>query len=111
MSLHGSSVPLDSGGFAVLVICPNTYSHQRLMQALNNIVPEAGDPPAAPALRLVEAVPAPHRWISPGGRVYNTRLEAVQNGEQMVSPYVRPDDDEGEPYVIPGCATGACGID
>lgn len=41
MALHGCSVPLDTGGAVVTVICPNAYSHQRLMQALNNIVPEA----------------------------------------------------------------------
>lgn len=43
MALYGSSVPHDNGGFVVTVICPNAYSHARLMQALNTIVPEAGD--------------------------------------------------------------------
>jgi len=47
MALHGSSVPLDDGGFVVTVICPNNYSHARLMQALNGIVPEAGEPTPA----------------------------------------------------------------
>lgn len=44
MALYGSSIPLDSGETVVTVICPNAYSHSRLMQALNNIVPEAGTP-------------------------------------------------------------------
>lgn len=43
MALYGSSIPLDSGETVVTVICPNAYSHSRLMQALNNIVPEAGE--------------------------------------------------------------------
>lgn len=45
MPLYGSSVPIDVNPadkpFAVLVICPNQYSHQRLLSALNEIVPEA----------------------------------------------------------------------
>jgi hypothetical protein len=45
MALHGSSIPLDGGGFVTTVVCPNHYSHQRLMLAISNIVPEAGDPP------------------------------------------------------------------
>jgi hypothetical protein len=48
MALHGSSVPLDHGGFAVLVICPNQYSYWRLMQAINGIVPDAGEPTPQP---------------------------------------------------------------
>jgi hypothetical protein len=44
MSLVGSSLPLDQGGFVVTVICPNQYSHARLMQVLSEIVPEAGEP-------------------------------------------------------------------
>lgn len=47
MALHGSSVPLDHGGFVVTVVCPNSYSYQRLMQALQNIVPDAGEPVVA----------------------------------------------------------------
>jgi hypothetical protein len=47
-SLHGSSVPLDSGGYVVTVVCPNAYSHMRLMQALQNIVPDAGEPTPQP---------------------------------------------------------------
>lgn len=67
MALYGSSVPLDSGGFAVTVVCPNAYSHTRLMQLLNTIVPEAADvealvvpvaiPPAPPEV-VAEEVPA-----------------------------------------------------
>ena len=81
MALYGSSIPLDPGGFVVTVICPNVYSHARLMQALNNIVPEAGDPPPPPP----KTICAPRD--------------------------VEREDDTGEEYIIPGCATGACGVD
>lgn len=40
MALYGSSIP-NGSGYIVTVICPNQFSHARLMQALNNIVPEA----------------------------------------------------------------------
>lgn len=42
--IHGSCIPLDGGGFVVTVICPNHFSYQRLIQVLNDIVPEAGEP-------------------------------------------------------------------
>lgn len=47
-SLHGSSIPLDRGGFVVTVVCPNEGSHARLMQALQNIVPAAFEPTPVP---------------------------------------------------------------
>ena len=76
MALYGSSVPIEgmsSGAMVVTVICPNTYSHQRLMQALLNIVPDAGEPhPSA-------------------------YLAGFQQNEDGV--------------IVPGCATGACGLD
>jgi hypothetical protein len=55
MALHGSTVPLDHGGFAVMVICPNQYSYWRLMQALNGIVPDAGEPTPQPTSATVNA--------------------------------------------------------
>lgn len=48
MALRGSSFPLDDGSFVTTVHCPNAFAHQRLMQAINNIVPDAGDPPPPP---------------------------------------------------------------
>jgi hypothetical protein len=48
MALYGSSVPIEgltTGAMVVTVICPNAYSHQRLMQALLSIVPDAGHVP------------------------------------------------------------------
>ena len=42
---YGSSFPLPDGSFVVTMVCPNEYSHSRLMQAVNTIVPDAGDPP------------------------------------------------------------------
>ncbi len=44
MPLHGSTIPTDHGEYVTTVICPNHYSHQRLMQALQSIVPEAAEP-------------------------------------------------------------------
>jgi hypothetical protein len=45
---HGSSFPLDDGTFVVTIHCPNKFAHQRLMQAINGIVPEAGEPTPQP---------------------------------------------------------------
>jgi hypothetical protein len=44
VALYGSTIPLDAGGFVVTVVCPNRYSKEKLMQSLNSIVPEAGQP-------------------------------------------------------------------
>lgn len=44
MPLHGSTIPTDHGEFVTTVICPNAFAHQKLMQALQSIVPEAGAP-------------------------------------------------------------------
>ena len=85
MALHGSTVPTDHGEFVVTVVCPNAYSHQRLMQAINSIVPDAGEPEAAH--HATEAPMPPH-------------LAERLDGQ---------DDDEGTPYPIPSCATGGCG--
>lgn len=43
-NIYGSSFPLDAGGVIVTVHCPNEFAHKRLMQAINGIVPEAGEP-------------------------------------------------------------------
>lgn len=80
-SLSGSSVPLDTGGFVVTVICPNAYSHQRLMQALQNIVPDAGDPPPQPTTREQSA--------------YMSGFEPNEDGV----------------IVKGGCATGSCDLE
>lgn len=85
MALYGSSIPLDSGATVVTVICPNAYSHARLMQALNTIVPDAG---AATNV----AQPATHHAIE----VPMPAFDTLQ------------DDDEGAPGEPPRCRTGAC---
>lgn len=51
MALHGSSFPLDDGSFVVTTVCPNAFAHQRLMQAINGIVPDAGEPTPQPETR------------------------------------------------------------
>lgn len=49
MALYGGSIPIEvkpgDKPVVVTVVCPNAYSHQRLMQALNSIVPEAASVP------------------------------------------------------------------
>lgn len=82
LTLQGSSVPLDHGGFVVTVVCPNHYSHQRLMQALLSIVPDAGEPSAvSPAM-------ADARAVTP----------TLRDPEQ--------DDDEGLPADFTQCRVG-----
>lgn len=85
MALYGSSIPLDAmvaGGFVVTVVCPNAYSHQRLMQALQNIVPDAGDPPPQPSTR-----------------------------EQVSSYMAGFEPNEDGVIVKGGCATGSCDLE
>jgi hypothetical protein len=79
MALYGSSVPIEgltTGAMVVTVICPNTYSHQRLMQALLSIVPDAGEPNPREAELLYMASEA------------NRAAYSVRDPER--------DDDEGE---------------
>jgi hypothetical protein len=83
-TLSGSSFPLSRGGFVVTVECPNAYSHQRLMQALNNIVPDAGTPPQAPA----------REEHAHGSLGYMAGFEPNEDG-----------------VIVPGCANGQCGVD
>ena len=78
MALYGSTIPTDHGEFVVTVVCPNAYSHQRLMQAINSIVPDAGEPEAAH--HATEAPMPPH-------------LAERLDGK---------DDDEGTPYDVSG---------
>lgn len=65
MALYGSTIPLNDGQYVTTVICPNAYSHSRLMQALNNIVPEAAEPVPAPEHHAIEAPMPPHDPIYP----------------------------------------------
>jgi hypothetical protein len=82
MALYGSTIPLDGGGFVTTVICPNHYSHQRLMRALNDIVPVAGEPtPVA---------------VAP-----------IQDYGNPITPIAL--DDEEPP--LRACPTGGCGLD
>jgi hypothetical protein len=57
MALHGSSVPIFANPadkpMAVMVICPNEYSHKRLMQFMAEIVPEAGVPTPQPVTSYI----------------------------------------------------------
>lgn len=97
MALYGSAVPLNvdpaEKPVAVLVVCPNAYSHQRLMAALNEIVPEAGRP-----------VPiAPPDDVIPHG-VAQDATRAVMH----IDP--EREDDTGEPYPDPRYAGATCNI-
>lgn len=58
-NIYGSSFPLDAGGVIVTVHCPNEFAHRRLMQAINGIVPEAGEPVAD------NAAPPQHDYGNP----------------------------------------------
>jgi hypothetical protein len=81
MALHGSSFPDDHGGFVVTVLCPNAFAHQRLMQAISNIVPDAGEPTPQPETR------------------------------EQPTPYIAGFEPNEDGVIAPVCATGSCGLD
>jgi hypothetical protein len=73
---------------------PNCGAYGAVMVALAKIVPDAFDPEpsAQPAASAPMPVPIP----------------APLAAEMLRDGVVPPDDDEGQPYPIPGCATGVC---
>lgn len=84
-TLQSSALPLDGGGYVVTVVAPSKASFQALLGAINRINPDAFEPVG----------PMPHGMAA-------ALLRDL--------PTVRG-DDEGEPYIVLGCATGACGVD
>lgn len=105
MPLYGSSFPLDGKGFVVTVVCPNQGSHSALMRSLNNITPEAYEPGPPPPLTAEREAIAAGEPATCGGassqiEPLEPRLQGIRDPEQ--------EDDTGEPYPIPSCATGAC---
>lgn len=101
-TLQSSALPLDAGGFVVTVVTPNKATFQALLGAINKINPAAFTPDVVPhgiAAALIRDIPA-RELCSPEGVV-----------PARIIPSGKADDDEGEPYVIPGCATGQCGVD
>lgn len=106
MALHGSTVPTDHGEFVVTVICPNAYSRDRLMQAMQNIVPEAADLADEFAAR-----------VAASGETYATdgsgNTAAEPSSAEVAAAALREwresvDDDEGAPGEPPRCKTGGC---
>ena len=73
--------------YRVSRIFPNAASAMRAEALLKSVTPEA-------------FVPAPVQESVP---------EPVQASHPIPDP--EKDDDEGEPYVVPGCANGLCGMD
>ena len=71
--------------YRVSRIFPNAASAMRAEALLKSVTPEAFVPVPAPA---PEPEPQPFPLRDP-----------------------LQDDDTGEPYVVPGCATGVCGMD
>lgn len=69
---------------------------------------------ATAALAAIQALPADSAY-TPNPDPFAASPVADDPPERM--PYVTPprdpfqEDDTGEPYTIPGCATGACGMD
>lgn len=95
MALHGSSFPLDDGSFVTTVHCPNAFAHQRLMQAINNIVPDAGDPPQQPNAITLAAI----------ADSYEGRVEAT-------TPYIAGFEPNEDGVIVKGgCATGSCDLE
>ena len=98
MALYGSAVPLNvdpaEKPVAVLVICPNAYSHQRLMSALNDIVPEAGRP-----------VP-----IDDGDGNTAAPPHADYGNPRAPLPDPEREDDTGDEYPDPRYAGASCNI-
>lgn len=93
MALFGTSVPLhelrpEERPVATLVICPNQFSHARLMQALNNIVPEAA------------AVSCDGHGNTPPHADYGHPITPSVLAEEVFAPDEPP---------LRACAAGGCG--
>ena len=78
----GGSIPIPVEDRVTLVGTPNAFAHQRLMQAINGIVPDAGEPTPQPAT-------SPER-----DSAYLAGFEPNEDG-----------------VIAPRCANGACGVD
>lgn len=96
MALYGGSIPVEvkpgDKPVVVTVVCPNKFAHARLMQALNNIVPDAGS------------------WDEEG----NTAAPVREDYGNPVTPVVLADevpadDDEGGPAEPPRTLPGEVG--
>ena len=81
---------------------PNVGAYGAVMSLLATVVPDAYDPEpvplAAEQIALADGVTATGAGLLP----HNIAFAAIRDGA------VPPEDDEGEPYPIPGCASGAC---
>lgn len=71
--------------FKVARIFPNVESAARAARLLASLMLEAEEPPPA----IDEPLPIPEQPF----------------------PDPEQEDDTGEPYTVPGCATGVCGMD
>lgn len=81
----GGSIPIPVEDRVTLVGTPNAFAHQRLMQAINGIVPEAGESVSVPAT------------TDDSSRTYTAYMAGFEPNEDGV--------------IGPNCATGACGLD
>ena len=88
---------------------PNTAAATRVRQVIAGVNPDAFDPvPEAVAVAVQRDVPLESKPPNCDGC-----HEAVRTPRASFPPYVDLDqeDDTGEPYIVPGCATGVCGLD
>ena len=79
---------------------PNAVAAMQALRVASRINPDAYDPQEVPAeqIALADGVTATGAGLLP----HNIAFAAIRDGA------VPPEDDEGEPYPIPGCASGAC---
>jgi hypothetical protein len=98
MALYGGSIPVEvrpgDKPTVVTVVCPNDFAHARLMQALNSIVPEAGQY-TVPASVIAES-----HYIT---------TEPYCGAPVVLADEIPADDDEGAPAEPPRTMPGEVG--
>ena len=81
---------------------PNVGAYGAAMAALATVEPDAFDPDEVPAA-LQPVMPS-----LAASEPAQTLIPAHIAEAMLRDGAVPPDDDEGSPYPIPGCATGGC---
>lgn len=101
MTLYGHAIPLDGGGYAVTVICPNHGSYVRLMTEVGRIEADA----FAPAIALADGHPATGGGESSNTAMFDTTATVAPELPPAVEALIESQDDE-PPFRNPDAPVG-----
>ena len=89
---------------------PNVACAARVQYLAENVAPAAFDPITP---QVAEATKIPRANFPPFVQPPNCDGFNPAAESRGINPPIDPEqeDDTGEPYVIPGCAAGQCGVD